>query len=364
MKVGVLASGGGSNLQSIIDASAAGRIAVNVVLVISNNSKAGALDRARTAGIPVIHASGHTHPYPQALDAAILTALQECAVEYVVLAGYMKKLGPATLAAYRNRVLNIHPALLPDFGGQGMYGMNVHRAVVASGATESGPTVHLVNAEYDEGPILAQQPVPVFPEDAAETLQARVLEAEHVIYPYTLSSLAGGIIAIHDSPLEVIIRPLALNRDFAEAADTVRLAFAAPAAEFGLTRENCPAHPSFTQADRLLKIRDTGGTFFGAFHADRMIGCVAVEPSREEKRTWYIEKLAVSPERQGSGLGTILVQHACNAIIRFGGNRVTIGIIDDDAALKAWYERRGFDQTGTRVFAHLPFTVCFMERLL
>ncbi len=110
----------------------------------------------------------------------------------ICLAGYMKKLGKKTRAAYRNHILNIHPALLPDFGGEGFYGERVHEAVLAAGAKESGPTVHLVDEEYDHGPILAQRKVAVLADDTPETLAARVLEQEHVIYAETLQRIATG----------------------------------------------------------------------------------------------------------------------------------------------------------------------------
>ena len=113
-------------------------------------------------------------------------------VEVVALAGYMKKLGPRTLGAYRNRVLNVHPALLPKFGGRGMYGDRVHAAVLASGERVSGVTVHLVDEEYDRGPVISQVEVPVMPDDTPETLAARTLAQEHILYPQTLQRIASG----------------------------------------------------------------------------------------------------------------------------------------------------------------------------
>lgn len=178
-RIGVLASGGGSNLQALIDAHARGDLPAAVVVVISNNSKAGALERARRHDIPALHISAKTHDAP---DAAILAALQAHDVDLVVLAGYMKLLSPRVLRAYEGRVLNIHPGPLPEFGGQGMYGRHVHEAVLARGAKSSGPTVHIVDEHYDEGPILAHRPVPVEPDDTPETLSERVLAAEHDLF--------------------------------------------------------------------------------------------------------------------------------------------------------------------------------------
>src|SRR5678815_2675733 len=142
MKIGVLASHEGTTLQAIIDACTAGALAATVVTVISNNRDAGALHRARAAGIRVHHLSSRTHSEAEALDAAICQALVEDEVDVVVLAGYMKKLGPETLVRFRGRVLNTHPALLPKFGGQGMYGVRVHEAVLAAGEATSGASVH------------------------------------------------------------------------------------------------------------------------------------------------------------------------------------------------------------------------------
>lgn len=192
LRIGVLASGGGTNLQAIMDAIACGRLDAEIVLIVSNNSRSGAMRRARAAGIPAAHLSGATHPDPDALDAAIAEALANRGAELVALAGYMKKLGPRTLARFRNRVLNVHPSLLPKFGGRGMYGERVHAAVLAAGERETGVTVHLADGEYDRGAIVAQSRVPVLPDDTPASLAARVLEREHVFYPQTLSRVADG----------------------------------------------------------------------------------------------------------------------------------------------------------------------------
>lgn len=196
LRLGFLASHNGSNMQAILDACKQGRLAAQPAVVISNNSESGALARARQEGIPACHLSGHTHPGPGALDQAICAALTQHQVEVVCLAGYMKRLGPRTLSAYRGRVLNIHPALLPNFGGEGFYGQAVHQAVLAAGEKESGPTVHLVDEEYDHGPVLAQARVPVLPGDTPETLAARVLAQEHRLYAETLQRIAIGALVL------------------------------------------------------------------------------------------------------------------------------------------------------------------------
>ena len=192
LRLGFLASHGGTNLQAILDAITSGDLAAQACAVISNNSSAAALERARNLSIDALHLSSATHPCARALDAAILEALRDRRVNLIVLAGYMKKIGPLVLEAYARRVLNIHPALLPKFGGQGMYGMHVHEAVLAAGERLTGVTVHLVDGDYDRGPILAQVEVPVEPGDTPQALQARVLEQEHFIYTDTLRRIAAG----------------------------------------------------------------------------------------------------------------------------------------------------------------------------
>jgi phosphoribosylglycinamide formyltransferase-1 len=196
MNLGFLASGRGSNMQAVIDACKSGRLAARPRVVISNNSGSGTLARADREGIPRYHLSGRTHPDPPQLDAAILDALLRHEVELVTLAGYMKKLGPRTLERYAGRTINIHPALLPRFGGLGMYGARVHQAVLAVGEKETGVTIHLVDAEYDTGLIVAQCRVQVLADDTVESLSQRVLEQEHRFLVETIGKIASGEIAL------------------------------------------------------------------------------------------------------------------------------------------------------------------------
>lgn len=195
LHLGFLASHGGSNMQAILEACKAGRLDARPCVVISNNSESMALQRARKEGIPGYHVSGVTHP-GEAEDREILRVLQAHGVDTVVLVGYMKKLGPVTLEAYQGRILNIHPALLPKFGGQGMFGRRVHEAVLAAGETVSGVTIHVVDGLYDHGRILAQRMVPVAQGDMPETLAARVLVEEHRLYAETLQRIAAGEIRL------------------------------------------------------------------------------------------------------------------------------------------------------------------------
>jgi phosphoribosylglycinamide formyltransferase 1 len=196
LRLGFFASGRGSNMQTVIDACKEGSLDAAACLVISNNSQAEALTRARQEQVPAYHLSSKTHPGPDELDAVILSTLQEHGIELVVLAGYMKRLGEKTLAAYEGRVINIHPALLPKFGGPGMYGTHVHEAVLAAGERETGVTIHLVDREYDHGRILAQCRVPVLAEDTVQSLAARVLEQEHVFLVQTLKQIVDGTITV------------------------------------------------------------------------------------------------------------------------------------------------------------------------
>ncbi|HEU5466210.1 MAG TPA: phosphoribosylglycinamide formyltransferase [Gemmatimonadales bacterium] len=186
VRVAVLASGGGTNLQALLDGlNGAQNKAARVSRVISNRSDAGALDRGRQAGVPTYALSDPTNAdeYLEAIGDAQL----------VVLAGYLKLVPSAVVSRFDWRMINIHPALLPEFGGPGMYGLKVHQAVLAAGKKESGASVHYVTEEYDRGEVIARARVPVLPGDTAERLAARVLTAEHRLLPHvvTVMSLMG-----------------------------------------------------------------------------------------------------------------------------------------------------------------------------
>ena len=196
LRLGFLASHGGSNVQAIVDACGAGELHAEPRVVISNNSGSEVLRRAAREGVPGFHLSSRTHPRPEDLDAAIEGVLVDHGVELVVLGGYMRMLGPRVLGRYKRRVLNVHPALLPAYGGRGMYGERVHAAVLAAGERVTGVTVHLVDDEYDQGPILAQVEVPVLDGDTVESLRQRVLRREHELYRETLQKIATGEIEL------------------------------------------------------------------------------------------------------------------------------------------------------------------------
>lgn len=189
-RIAVLVSGGGSNLQALIDHFAAlgEQRAGDIVLVAADRADAGALDRARRADIPTAVIRS-----PRALAGEELASLlARYHVDLVVLAGYVRFIPAEVTQHYHGRIVNVHPALLPAFGGAGMYGARVHRAVLAAGAVTSGPTVHFVDDEYDHGAVIAQLPVPVHLDDDEHTLAARVLRAEHLLYPRVVQALAAG----------------------------------------------------------------------------------------------------------------------------------------------------------------------------
>ena len=203
LRIGVLASGGGSNLQAIIDRCQDGSIAAEIAVVIANNPDAGALARARRGGIPQRCINHRDYNGREAFDAALVSALREAGVELVVLAGFMRIITRVMLDAFPQRIINIHPALLPAFPG-----LHVQQQALDYGARFSGCTVHFVDGGVDTGPIIIQAVVPVLPEDSAETLAARILEQEHRIYPRAIDLIAQGRVRVEgrqviiDSPAE------------------------------------------------------------------------------------------------------------------------------------------------------------------
>lgn len=196
MNIAVFASGRGSNLMAILNAIKEGKLNARVSVVISNNSNAGALEIARANGIDALHISRKQFSSDEDYVKKILHELKSRNIELIVLAGYMKKIPPEIIREYPNRILNIHPALLPAFGGLGMYGMNVHKAVIDYGVKITGVTVHIVDEEYDHGPIVMQKVVEVKDDDTPETLAERVLRVEHEIYPQAIKLFVEGKVKI------------------------------------------------------------------------------------------------------------------------------------------------------------------------
>jgi phosphoribosylglycinamide formyltransferase-1 len=206
LNIAVFGSGRGSNFQSILTAINDGTIpGAHVGCVISNNSGAGILEIARTHGLPAYHLSWKGFPSEEEFVDRLLAVLRSHDTNLIVLAGYMKLLHPRIIGAYRNCIINIHPALLPRFGGKGMYGVHVHEAVIASGTPVSGATVHIVDEVYDRGAILLQKTVTVFPGDTPATLAARVLDIEHEIYPEVIRRIARGEISAVNIPAQAAL---------------------------------------------------------------------------------------------------------------------------------------------------------------
>jgi phosphoribosylglycinamide formyltransferase-1 len=188
LPIAVLISGGGTTLRNLIERIRAGTLPVEIRLTISSNPTAAGLNFAAEAGIPTLVIERKKSAGEQAFSDAIFDACRATNVKYVVMGGFLKHV--IIPPDFENRVLNIHPALLPAFGGKGMYGLRVHQAVLASGAKTTGCTVHFVDNEYDHGPVILQREVPVLPNDTAETIQARVFAAECETYPSALKALA------------------------------------------------------------------------------------------------------------------------------------------------------------------------------
>ncbi|MCS7229795.1 MAG: phosphoribosylglycinamide formyltransferase [Candidatus Kryptonium sp.] len=182
--------------MAILNAIKEGKINAKVALVISNNSNAGALEIAKANGIDALHISRAQFTSDEDYVKKLLYELKSRNIELIVLAGYMKKIPPEVVQEYRNKILNIHPALLPAFGGQGMYGMNVHKAVIDYGVKVTGVTVHIVDEEYDHGPIVMQRAIEVRDDDTPETLAERVLKVEHEIYPIAIKLFVDGKITV------------------------------------------------------------------------------------------------------------------------------------------------------------------------
>ena len=187
LKIGVLVSGSGTNLQAFIDAIAAKELDAEIVLVVSSRPDAYGIERAKAANIPVLVLNKGVYADPKAADARIVAALQGAGAEYVFMAGYMRMVTPVMLDAFPNRVVNLHPALLPSF--KGAHGI---QDAFDAGVKYTGVTVHFANTEYDKGPIIAQEPVAVLENDTVETLEARIHAVEHRLYPATAQLIAQG----------------------------------------------------------------------------------------------------------------------------------------------------------------------------
>ncbi|PSQ97391.1 MAG: phosphoribosylglycinamide formyltransferase [Bacteroidetes bacterium SW_9_63_38] len=196
MRLAVFASGGGTNFQAILDAIGRDDLPATPACCVSNTPDAGALDRAQRHDVPTAVVAPKAHGTAEAFGEALLDILSAHDATFVALAGYMIKIPPNVVETYRGRMTNVHPALLPAFGGKGMYGVNVHEAVLDYGVHWSGVTVHLVDEEYDHGPIVLQEPVPVYEDDTPDRLAERVKSVEHRLYPYALRLFAENRVRV------------------------------------------------------------------------------------------------------------------------------------------------------------------------
>jgi phosphoribosylglycinamide formyltransferase-1 len=331
MRIGVLASHEGTTLQAIIDACGAGALNATVVAVISNNRDAGALHRARAAGIRVYHLSSRTHSEARALDAAICQALADEEVDVVVLAGYMKKLGPETLARFRGRVLNTHPALLPRFGGKGMYGVRVHEAVLAAGEATSGASVHLVEEDYDTGPVIAQTEVAVLEGDTPDRLGARVQERERELLVDVLARIADGRISL---PGRAAIFPL-------RTPDLDLGALLAESEQAGLRLVRRLVEEWVSGANRFDR---SGEELFGARLDGRVVGVCGlnVDPYAAKEGVGRVRHLYVLSAFRRRGVGRALIAAVIEAARgRFGELRLRTG----NAEAARLYEAIGFQRS-------------------
>ena len=201
MKIAVFVSGGGTNLQAIIDNTKDGILKdVEITLVLSSSKDAYALERAANNGIKTAVVSRKDFASVEEWDEAVVSAVEASGAELIVLAGYLSLLGPKIVAEYSNRIINIHPALIPSFCGAGMYGIRPHKAALAKGVKVSGATVHFVNENYDEGPILLQKAIDILPNDTPESLQKRIMqECEWKLLPQAIRLIADGRVVIENN---------------------------------------------------------------------------------------------------------------------------------------------------------------------
>ncbi len=203
-KIAVFVSGGGSNFMAIHHQIKQGKIPGEIVLVISNNPNCGAIQFAEENSLPVLIINETRYPNPHTLNELLTDTCLKAEINLICLAGYMKMLPPAFVKQYENKILNIHPGLLPEFGGKGFFGMRVHEAVINSGKRESGATVHFVDEIYDHGPIILQKKVEVLETDTAESLAARILKLEHELFPEVVKAFCENKIIMENNTPKIL----------------------------------------------------------------------------------------------------------------------------------------------------------------
>lgn len=204
MNIAIFASGSGSNAEAIMKAQKEGRLSAKIGLVVTNKAKAGVIQRAAAYNAPYVVLNKKDFANEEEYVDSLIYALDEKNIDFVVLAGYLQLIPARLVEKFRNRITNIHPALLPSFGGKGYYGHKVHEAVLDAGCKVSGVTVHIVDEKYDRGPIISQKSVPVFDDDSAKSLAERILIEEHKIYPETLQLFAEGRVEVSEGRVQIM----------------------------------------------------------------------------------------------------------------------------------------------------------------
>ncbi|MCH8928215.1 MAG: phosphoribosylglycinamide formyltransferase [Candidatus Marinimicrobia bacterium] len=204
MNIAIFASGSGSNAEAIMKAQKEGRLSAKIGLVVTNKAKAGVIQRAAAYNAPYVVLNNKDFANEEEYVDSLIYALDEKNIDFVVLAGYLQLIPARLVEKFRNRITNIHPALLPSFGGKGYYGHKVHEAVLDAGCKVSGVTVHIVDEKYDRGPIISQKSVPVFDDDSAKSLAERILIEEHKIYPATLQLFAEGRVEVSKGRVRIM----------------------------------------------------------------------------------------------------------------------------------------------------------------
>lgn len=343
MRIAVLASHGGSLLQTVIDACQSGAIAAHVVCVISNNRTSGALARAAAARIPHDHLSQLTHTDADDLDRAIADVLALSRADLVLLAGYMKRLGPVTLERFRGKLVNTHPALLPKYGGQGFYGKRVHAAVLAAGESESGATVHFVEGDYDTGPIIAQQRVAIRADDTVEVLQERVKAIERKLLIDTLATMAAPRVRDH-----IDIRVLCPTD--IDAFRRIRLnALEREPTAFSSSYETELHAPPDKYRERMSGLPES--FVIGAFSPTELVGIAGFHREIAPKRhhAAAVTGMYVDARYRGQGIARRLLQDIISHAARLEGlEQVELSVTATNVPARNLYAALGFRSWGVQ----------------
>ena len=322
LRLGFLASHNGSSMAAMLHAISTGKLDATAAIVISNNANAGALDEARRRGIASAHISRTR--YGEEADKLMASRLSDAGVNLVILSGYMRKLGPAMLERFAGRILNIHPSLLPKFGGKGMYGRHVHEAVIGAGETQSGISVHVVTAGYDEGPVLAQIAILLDPGDTVARLEERIKAREADVYIKAIQSIARGDIAL-PALATLDIRPYRM----ADEQSVITLWTLCD-----LTRSwNDPAK------DIARKLTVQPELFIVAEVRDQIVGTVMA--GYEGHRGW-INYLAVHPDHQRRGIGRALMTEAAEKLQAMGCPKINLQVRHSNLDASAFYRALGY----------------------